>query len=123
MEADEEKAARLQAELKINLTLCKILVQRGIDSFDLARHYFRPQLEDLHDPWLMKDMDKAVDRIFQGFRNEEKILIFGDYDVDGTSSVALVYQFLRKIYHPRCDQQTKECPGHGNRPRHLNRAR
>ena len=61
-----------------------------------ARDFFRPQLAQLHSPWLMKDMDKAVDRILQAFHNGEKILVFGDYDVDGTTAVACMYQFLKK---------------------------
>jgi len=95
-----EKAALLQAALKINSVLCNILLQRGIETFEEARHYFRPQLTDLHDPWLMKDMDKAVARIQLAFRRKEKILVYGDYDVDGTTAVACLYQFLQKIYDP-----------------------
>ena len=101
LQADPAKTEALHDALKINKTLCKILVQRGITGFESARNYFRPSLEQLHDPWLMKDMRKAVDRIFDGFGKREKILIFGDYDVDGTTAVALVYQFIRKIYHPQ----------------------
>jgi len=98
--ADEQKVAALRNELKINTVLCRILVQRGLDDFDRAKKYFRPQLSELHDPWLMKDMDKAVHRIFEAFSRKEKILVFGDYDVDGTTSVACMYRFLQKIYHP-----------------------
>ena len=97
---DHEKVNALQASLKINHTLCGILVKRGFDTFGKAKHYFRPQLNDLHDPWLMKDMDKAVQRILTAFQNKEKILVFGDYDVDGTTSVACMYRFLCKIYEP-----------------------
>jgi single-stranded-DNA-specific exonuclease len=97
---DEQKSIALQNALKINQTLCKILVQRGIDTFELAKKYFRPQLSDLHDPWLMKDMEKAVHRIFEAFSKKEKILVYGDYDVDGTTSVACMFQFLQKIYQP-----------------------
>ena len=61
-----------------------------------SKNYFRPELNDLHDPWLMKDMDKAVERIIRAVNNNEKILVFGDYDVDGTTSVACMYQFLEK---------------------------
>ena len=100
LEADTGKAAVLQESLKINTALCRILVQRGFDSFDKARQYFRPQLSDLHDPWLMKDMDKAISRILSAFEKKEKILVFGDYDVDGTTSVACMYKFLSKIYEP-----------------------
>ncbi|HTQ29416.1 MAG TPA: single-stranded-DNA-specific exonuclease RecJ [Puia sp.] len=100
MKADAAAADNLRAELKIHPVLCQILVQRGLDSFEKARQFFRPQLTDLHDPWLMKDMDKAVQRILEAFRQKEKILVFGDYDVDGTTAVACMYQFLCKIYHP-----------------------
>jgi single-stranded-DNA-specific exonuclease len=96
--ANEAKVEDLFSTLKINKTLCRILVQRGIDDFELSKKYFRPQLAELHSPWLMKDMDKAVTRIQQAFENQEKILVFGDYDVDGTTSVACVYQFLKEIY-------------------------
>ena len=96
--ADENKVAALQQELKISTPLCKILVQRGIDTFQKAKDYFRPQLSQLHDPFLMKDMDTAVERILQALNNNEKILVFGDYDVDGTTSVACMYRFLKKIY-------------------------
>lgn len=98
MSSDKTKAAALQEVLKINPTICKILVQRGIEDYDLAKAFFRPQLSDLHDPYLMKDMDKAVARIKNAFDATQKILVFGDYDVDGTTAVALVYQFLNKIY-------------------------
>jgi single-stranded-DNA-specific exonuclease len=95
---DETKVASLFSSLKINKTLCRILVQRGIDSFELSRNYFRPQLSELHSPWLMKDMEKAVSRIQQAFEDHEKMLVFGDYDVDGTTAVACLYQFLKGIY-------------------------
>src|SRR4051812_4373248 len=92
---DVEKTTSLQKALNIHPVLCKILSQRGIDTFDKAKDYFRPQLSELHDPWLMKDMDKAVDRILTAFQKEEKILVFGDYDVDGTTAVASMYSFLK----------------------------
>lgn len=98
LQAGEEKIASLRDALKINTVLCKILVQRGIDDFNKAKTYFRPQLSELHDPWLMKDMDKAVARILSAFEKGEKILVFGDYDVDGTTSVASMYQFIKNIY-------------------------
>ncbi|MBK7884209.1 MAG: single-stranded-DNA-specific exonuclease RecJ [Chitinophagaceae bacterium] len=91
----------LQKDLNINRCVCNILVQYGIDTYEKARQYFRPQISQLHDSWLMKDMDTAVDRIITATRNKEKILIFGDYDVDGTTSVALMYQFLCSIYDER----------------------
>ncbi len=100
LSADENKVLQLQEALKINPVICQILAERGIETFEQAKHYFRPQLSDLHDPWLMKDMDKAIERIFEAFSKKEKILVFGDYDVDGTTSVACMYQFLQKIYDP-----------------------
>lgn len=98
LQAGEEQITSLRDALKINTVLCKILVQRGIDNFNKAKTYFRPQLSELHDPWLMKDMDKAVTRILSAFEKGEKILVFGDYDVDGTTSVASMYQFIKQIY-------------------------
>jgi single-stranded-DNA-specific exonuclease len=77
-----------------------MLVGRGITTFDEAKSFFRPSLQSLHDPFLMKDMDKAVSRIMQAFDQKEKILVFGDYDVDGTTSVACMYNFLVQIYDP-----------------------
>jgi single-stranded-DNA-specific exonuclease len=96
--ADTEKVKSLQAALNIPAALCKILVQRGIESFDAAKKYFRPSLDELHDPWLMKDMDKAVKRIMDAIRRGEKILVYGDYDVDGTTAVSSLYCFLKKKY-------------------------
>ncbi len=98
LQADEDKIQQLHEALRINKVLCKILAQRGIDSYDKSKNYFRPQIDTLHDPYLMKDMDKAVDRITAAINKKEKILVFGDYDVDGTTSVAVMYQFLCKIY-------------------------
>jgi len=90
----------VQRSLGIHPVICSILVQRGINTFEEARSFFRPQLTDLHDPWLMKDMQKAVDRILQAKEKQEKILVFGDYDVDGTTAVACMYRFLKKIHEP-----------------------
>lgn len=98
LQFDEEKVNHLQDALGINRTLCKILVHRGIDTYDQARDFFRPTLDMLHDPWLMKDMDKAVSRIITAIHTKERILVFGDYDVDGTTAVACMYQFIREIY-------------------------
>ncbi|MEO6452576.1 MAG: single-stranded-DNA-specific exonuclease RecJ [Ginsengibacter sp.] len=97
LSADHDKVLELQKALTINYNLCKILIQRGIDTYDKAKQYFRPQLSDLIDPYLMKDMDKAVNRILSAIQAEEKILVFGDYDVDGTTSVACMYRFLITI--------------------------
>ncbi|HET6994577.1 MAG TPA: single-stranded-DNA-specific exonuclease RecJ [Chitinophagaceae bacterium] len=98
LDADPAKVNLLQESLKIHPVICKILVERGIETFDTARNFFRPSLSDLHDPWLMKDMDKAVTRILAAVNNKEKILVFGDYDVDGTTAVACMYQFLKTVY-------------------------
>lgn len=95
--ADPATVAQLSAELGIDPVLSSLLVHRGIRTFEEARLFFRPSLEFLHDPFLMKDMDKAVERISKAISAGEKILIYGDYDVDGTTAVSLVYSFLRKI--------------------------
>ncbi len=95
---DTNKANSLQQSLRISYTICKILVQRGIETFAEAKDFFRPQLSHLHDPWLMKDMLKAVKRILSAFDDGEKILVYGDYDVDGTTSVASMFQFLKNVY-------------------------
>lgn len=95
---DTGKTSALQTSLRIHPVICKILSQRGLDTFEKAKDYFRPQLSQLHDPWLMKDMEKAVDRIQTAISTQEKILVFGDYDVDGTTAVASMYSFLKKIH-------------------------
>ncbi|TMI84238.1 MAG: single-stranded-DNA-specific exonuclease RecJ, partial [Bacteroidetes bacterium] len=95
---DDQKVTSLQQSLKIHSSICRILVQRNIETFDQAKNFYRPQLTDLHSPWLMKDMEKAVDRIVSAIEKQEKILVFGDYDVDGTTSVACMYKFLRKLH-------------------------
>ncbi len=93
--ADSNVVKHLSAALNVNMVIANLLAQRGITSFDEARTFFRPKLEHLHNPFLMKDMDKAVNRLEQAISKQEKVLIYGDYDVDGTTSVALIYQFLR----------------------------
>ena len=98
-EVDEDDIAQLSREINVNSTIAKILIQRNISDFDLAKKYFRPSLDQLHDPFLMRDMDKALERIQLAIDKNEKILIYGDYDVDGTTSVALVYGFLRNFYN------------------------
>lgn len=98
LSADKKKIEPLQQSLKIHPIICQILVQRGIEIFDVARKFFRPQLQELHSPWLMKDMPLAVDRILDAIKKNEKILIYGDYDVDGTTSVALLFRFLKRNY-------------------------
>lgn len=88
----------LSRELGISPSISRLLVQRGILTVADAKKFFRPQLSDLHDPFLMKDMDKAVERLNRAMGRKEKILIYGDYDVDGTTAVSLVYKFLRNFY-------------------------
>ena len=89
---------KLAEELSIHPILAQLLIQREISSFEQARDFFRPTLDKLHDPFLMKDMDKAVERLTDAMQRKEKVLIYGDYDVDGTTSVSLVYTFLQKFY-------------------------
>lgn len=89
---------RLASELNIEKVLVTLLIQRGIRTFDEARAFFRPQLSNLHDPFLLKDMDVAVERINKAITRNEKILVYGDYDVDGTTSVALAFGFFHKIH-------------------------
>ena len=100
LQADQSAISAFQGTLKVNRSICNILVQRGINDFEKARDFFRPSLSQLHDPFLMKDMRKAVDRITAAINTKEKILVFGDYDVDGTTSVASVYQFICHAYDP-----------------------
>ncbi len=88
----------LSTQLNIGEPLAELLVARGVNTFEQARSFFRPQYTDLHDPFLMKDMDKAIERIEQAFAKGEKIMVYGDYDVDGTTSVAVVYAFFKKIH-------------------------
>ena len=94
---DPDTVARLSAEVGIDSVLSTLLVQRGIRTFDQARAFFRPNLASLHDPFLMKDMDKAVERLKKAVDGKEKILVYGDYDVDGTTAVSLVYSFLSRF--------------------------
>jgi single-stranded-DNA-specific exonuclease len=95
--ADSEAIDSLASALKINRKLCSLLIQRGIHSYDEAERFFRPKLTHLHDPFLMKDMDRAVDRILLAEERHEKVTVYGDYDVDGTSAVALVFSFLKNL--------------------------
>ena len=98
-QGNPEAVAAMAASTGISPVLANLLVQRGIDTLEKAKKFFNPQLSDLHDPFLMKDMDKAVERVERAVRNREKIMVYGDYDVDGTTAVALVYKFLRQIGH------------------------
>jgi single-stranded-DNA-specific exonuclease len=98
LEADEETVDTLQKQLNIHPVLCKLLVLRNIKTFEEAKDFFRPSLYKLHDPFLMKDMEKAIIRIEQAIEKNEHILIYGDYDVDGTTAVSVVYSFFKDIY-------------------------
>ena len=91
--------ATIASHIGIAPVLANLLVQRGIDTVEKAEKFFDPQLHDLHDPFLMKDMDRAVARVEQALERGERIMVYGDYDVDGTTAVALVYKFLRQIGH------------------------
>jgi single-stranded-DNA-specific exonuclease len=95
---EKEKVDNLAKELQVNSTIASILCQRNIETFEEAKRYFRPSLEQLHDPFLMKDMDLAVSRIETAIAHNENILIYGDYDVDGTTAVSLVSSYLKTIY-------------------------
>ena len=96
-QADPAKVEKLSAEVGIDRVLAELLVKRGVETFDQARSFFRPSLDDLHDPFLMKDMDVAVERLRKAITSGEKILVYGDYDVDGTTAVALVFSFIRRF--------------------------
>ena len=93
---DHDKVSSLQEALKIDHILASLLVQRGIETYDDARMFFRPELSHLHDPYLMQDMEKAVARIEKAIYEDENIMVYGDYDVDGTTAVAMMTSFLRK---------------------------
>ena len=94
---DRNAVRTLQEQLQVNELIATLLVQRGIATYEQARAFFRPSLADLHDPYLMKDMDKAVQRIELALENDERILVFGDYDVDGTTAVSLVSAYLKTL--------------------------
>ncbi len=93
-QGDQNEVKHLSAALNVNMVIARLLVQRGIKTFNEARSFFRPRLSDLHDPFLMKDMEKAVERLDKAIANKEKVMVYGDYDVDGTTSVAMMYTFL-----------------------------
>ncbi|MFU8843003.1 MAG: single-stranded-DNA-specific exonuclease RecJ [Bacteroidales bacterium] len=97
-QGEEDKIQHLCEVLNIDQNLSNLLVQRGISTFEEARSFFRPSLDHLHNPFLMRDMDKAVERIEMAISKREKILVYGDYDVDGTTAVSLVYTFLKRFY-------------------------
>ena len=93
-----EAAKALSRELGISPILCRLLQERGIQTAAEAKHFFRPQLSELHDPFLMNDMEKAVERLNRAMGRKERVMIYGDYDVDGTTAVSLVYKFLQQFY-------------------------
>lgn len=95
--ADQSKVDRLATEVGIDKVLAELLVKRGVETFEQARAFFRPSLSDLHDPFLMKSMHEAVERLHKAITGKEKILVYGDYDVDGTTAVALVYSFIQRF--------------------------
>ncbi len=95
---EQQKVQALQNALQVDEIIATLLVQRGIETFEQAKTFFRPTLDDLHDPYLMKDMDKAVERIEKAISANENIMVFGDYDVDGTTAVSLVSSYLRTFY-------------------------
>lgn len=97
--ASEQEVAALHRELQVHPMISRLLVQRGIKDYETARLFFRPDPDHLHDPFLMKDMEKAVSRILRAFEKGEKMLVYGDYDVDGTTAVASLFQFIRQL-HP-----------------------
>lgn len=93
---DSDTIRALQESLQIHPIFCRLLAQRGIRTYEAAKQFFRPQLDDLIDPFLMKDMDVAVQRLHQAIQNKERVLLYGDYDIDGTTSVAMMHAFLEK---------------------------
>lgn len=95
---EKQKLLALQNDLQVDEIVATLLLQRGIETYQEAKSFFRPSLDDLHDPYLMKDMDKAVERIEKAIQNQENILVFGDYDVDGTTAVSLVSSYLKSFY-------------------------
>src|SRR5690606_23667445 len=99
---DIEKVKQLQTALGTSTIIAELLINRNIETFEQARIFFRPSLDQLHDPFLMKDMDIAISRIERAIGNNEKILIYGDYDVDGTTAVSVVYSFFR-TFHSRIE--------------------
>ncbi|MBO7138277.1 MAG: DHH family phosphoesterase, partial [Bacteroidaceae bacterium] len=97
-DADLQLAGEMAEELRISPVVARVLISRGIDNVQDARRFFRPQLTDLHDPFLFQDMQKAVNRLNEALGRKERILVYGDYDVDGCTAVALVYRFLQQFY-------------------------
>ncbi len=122
-QGDLNEVKHLSAALNVNMVIARLLVQRGITTFNEAKAFFRPRLSDLINPFLMKDMDKAVSRIEQAISSKEKVIVYGDYDVDGTTSVAMMYSFLKS----RIEQIEYYIPdryseGYGISPKSINYA-
>lgn len=122
-QGDTNEVKHLSAALNVNMIIARLLVQRGISTFNEAKSFFRPRLSDLLDPFLMKDMDLAVTRVEQAIARQEKVIVYGDYDVDGTTSVAMMYSFLK----PRIEQIEYYIPdryseGYGISPQSINYA-
>ena len=111
---DAQKVFELKKSLGVSKNICTLLLDRGIDTFEKAKTFFRPQLSMLHDPFLMKDMDKAVSRLIKAMTSKEQIRVYGDYDVDGTTSVSMMYLFL-KSQNANCDYYIpdRESEGYG----------
>ena len=111
---EQELEIALAKKFANSPAIAELLVQRGITTVEQAEHFFNPSLSDLHDPFLMQDMDKAVDRLNRAMGSKEKILVYGDYDVDGTTAVALVYKYLRNYYsHVEYYIPTRDEEGYG----------
>jgi single-stranded-DNA-specific exonuclease len=122
-QGDLNEIKHLSAALNVNMTIARLLVQRGIKTFNEAKAFFRPRLSDLLDPFLMKDMDKAVARLELAINNQEKVLIYGDYDVDGTTSVAMMYSFLKpRIEHIEYYIPDRYTEGYGISPESIDYA-
>ncbi|MFW5832244.1 MAG: single-stranded-DNA-specific exonuclease RecJ [Prolixibacteraceae bacterium] len=122
-QGDLNEIKHLSAALNVNMTIARLLVQRGIKTFNDAKAFFRPRLSDLHDPFLMKDMEKAVARLELAVKNQEKVLVYGDYDVDGTTSVALMYTFLKsRIQHIEYYIPDRYSEGYGISPKSIDYA-
>ncbi|MGM0621865.1 MAG: single-stranded-DNA-specific exonuclease RecJ [Bacteroidota bacterium] len=122
-QGDLNEIKHLSAALNVNMTIARLLVQRGIKTFNEAKSFFRPRLSDLHDPFLMKDMEKAVARVELAVANQEKVLVYGDYDVDGTTSVALMYSFLKpRIEHIEYYIPDRYTEGYGISPQSIDYA-
>jgi single-stranded-DNA-specific exonuclease len=122
-QGDPNEIKHLSAALNVNMTIARLLVQRGITTFNEAKAFFRPRLSDLHDPFLMKDMDKAVARLELAIANQEKVLVYGDYDVDGTTSVALMYTFLKpRLEHIEYYIPDRYSEGYGVSPKSIDYA-